>query len=269
MNLIEGLMRGKRGLVLGLANEQSIAWAISELLHKHGAELAFTYVNDMIKKRVVPLAKKLNKNFPVFPCNVANVKEIEGLKKSLEDCGWNDIDFIVHAVAFSDKSELTGRYINTSQENFLNSMNISCYSLTAVSKIFEPMMKVKCVGSIVTLSYYGAEKVMPHYNVMGICKSALETSVKYLAVDMGPNNIRVNAISAGPIRTLSSAGIGDFRYILDWNKENAPMRRNVTQAEVAGAALYLLSDLGSGTTGEILHVDCGYNVIGMKAVDED
>jgi enoyl-[acyl-carrier protein] reductase I len=267
VNYGKDLMKGKKGLILGLANEQSIAWSIAELLNQHGAEMAFTYVNDTIKKRVVPLAAKLNDKFPTFQCDVSKEQEIENLYTELNSIGWDKLDFIVHAVAFSDKNELTGRYINTSKENFLNSMNISCYSLTAISRVFEPMMIKNGSGSIITLTYYGAEKVMPHYNVMGVCKAALEASVKYLAVDMGPKNIRVNGISAGPIRTLSSAGIGDFRYILDWNKNNAPMRRNVTQAEVAGSALYLLSDLGSGTTGEIIHVDCGYNVIGMKAVD--
>lgn len=269
LNYGENLMKGKRGLILGLANEQSIAWAIAELLTQHGAEIAFTYVNDMIKKRVVPLAARLNESFPTFQCDVSKSEEIESLYNQLIEKGWDKLDFIVHAVAFSDKNELTGRYINTSKDNFSNSMNISCYSLTEISRVFEPMMVKNGSGSIITLTYYGAEKVMPHYNVMGICKAALEASIKYLAVDMGPNNIRVNGISAGPIRTLSASGIGDFRYILDWNKNNAPMRRNVTQMEVAGAALYLLSDLGSGTTGEILHVDCGYNVIGMKAVDEN
>ncbi len=267
INYGKDLMVGKRGLILGLANEQSIAWAIAESLAEQGAELCCTYPNDTMKKRVVPLTAKLNERFPTFQCDVSKDGEIENLYNEMISAGWDKLDFIVHAVAFSDKNELTGRYITTSKDNFLNSMNISCYSLTAISRIFEPMMVKNGSGSIITLTYYGAEKVMPHYNVMGICKAALEASVKYLAVDMGPNNIRVNGISAGPIRTLSSAGIGDFRYILDWNKNNAPMRRNVTQSEVAGATLYLLSDMGSGTTGEILHVDCGYNVIGMKAVD--
>lgn len=257
------LMEGKRGIILGVANEKSIAWAIAEICAQHGAEIILTYPSDIFKKRVEPLATKLGGQS--MQCDVSTEGAVEKLYENVKAHGWETIDFIVHAVAFSDKNELTGRYINTSLPNFLNSMHISCYSFTHVARVFEPLMVDG--GSLLTLTYYGAEKVMPHYNVMGICKAALEASIKYLAVDMGPNNIRVNGISAGPIKTLAASGIGDFNYILDWNKYNSPLRRNVTTKDVAGAALFLLSGLGSGTTGENVHVDCGYHTIGMKAVD--
>lgn len=257
------LMQGKKGLILGVANDKSIAWSIAELCAQNGAEIILTYPSDIFKKRVEPLAAKLS-NISPLQCDVAIQGDIEKLFEEVKK-KWDHVDFIVHAIGFSDKNELTGRYINTSLPNFLNSMHISCYSFTHIARIFEPLMIGG--GSLLTLTYYGAEKVMPHYNVMGVCKAALEASVKYLAVDMGPHNIRVNAISAGPIKTLAASGIGDFNYILDWNKNNSPLRRNVTQKDVAGAALFLLSDLGKGTTGENLHVDCGYHIVGMKAVD--
>ena len=263
----QGLMAGKRGIILGVANEYSIAWAIFRCCFDEGAEIILTYPNEAIAKRIRSLISELNVPVKILHCNVSDVDEIKNLLCEVEAYGWNSIDFLVHAVAFSDKNELRGRYISTSQTNFLNSMNISCYSLTALAQIFEPLMIESSGASLLTLSYYGAEKVIPHYNVMGICKAALEASVKYLAMDMGIHNIRVNAISAGPLKTLSAMGISDFKYIGDWNKNNSPLRRNVTHGEVGKSALYLLSDLSSGTTGEILHVDCGYNVIGMKAVD--
>lgn len=260
------LMQNKKGLIIGVANDRSIAYSIAKLCKENGAEIILTYLNETFKKRVEPIANQLNAS-AIFECDVSQEGHIEQLFTDISKI-WDNIDFIVHAVAFSDKKELTGRYIETSLPNFLNSMHVSCYSFTHLARVFEPILKKSTQGSsILTLTYYGAEKVMPHYNVMGICKAALEASVKYLAMDMGPNNIRVNAISAGPIRTLASAGIGDFNYILDWNKYNSPMRRNVTTEEVAKSALYLLSDLGSGTTGENIHVDCGYHVVGMKTVD--
>lgn len=263
----QGLMQNKKGIILGVANEYSIAWYIALILKEQGADVILTYPNEQMQKRVDPLSAKLDPKMPTFSCDVSKTEDVKKLYEDIQNFGWDKIDFIVHAVAFSDKNELRGRYIQTSQENFMNAMNISCYSLTAVAQVFEPMMVKNCGGSIITLTYYGGEKVVPHYNVMGLCKAALDMSVKYLAVDMGPKNIRVNAVSAGPLKTLSSAGIGDFKYIGDWNKNNAPLRRNVTHHEAAKAALYLLSDLSSGVTGEIHHVDCGYNVIGMKAVD--
>jgi enoyl-[acyl-carrier protein] reductase I len=260
------LLSGKKGIIFGVANEKSIAYSIAKHAYENGAELAFTYLNDAFKKRVDPIAQKFSDS-KVFECDVSKPGHIESLFQEISKI-WDRVDFIVHAVAFSDKNELTGRYIDTSLENFLSSMHISCYSLTHIARVFEPLMKNDhCGASILTLTYYGAEKVMPHYNVMGVCKAALEASVKYLAVDMGGKGIRVNAISAGPIRTLASSGIGDFNYILDWNKNNSPLRRNVTQDEVGKAALLFLGDLGSGITGENLHVDCGYHVIGMKVVD--
>ncbi len=257
------LMDGKRGLVMGVANSRSIAWGIARACAKHGAELAFTYQGDALKKRVDPLAESVGSSL-VLPCDVTDLASIDSVFDTLKET-WGSIDFVVHAIAFSDKEELTGRYIETSPENFDKTMNISCYSFTAIAQRAEKLMTKG--GSLLTLTYYGAEKVMPHYNVMGVAKAALEASVRYLAADMGKNNVRVNAISAGPIKTLAASGIGDFRYILKWNEYNSPMRRTVTIDEVGDAALYLLSDLGRGVTGEIQHVDCGYHIVGMKAED--
>ena len=257
------LMEGKRGLIMGVANNRSIAWGIARACAKHGAELAFTYQGDALKKRVIPLAESVGSTL-VLPCDVTDEASIDATFEAIEK-EWGKLDFVVHAIAFSDKDELTGRYVETSAANFQKTMNISCYSFTAVAQRAEKLMKDG--GSLLTLTYYGAEKVMPHYNVMGVAKAALEASVRYLAVDLGKENIRVNAISAGPIKTLASAGIGDFRYILKWNEYNAPLRRTVTIDEVGNAALFLLSDMGSGVTGEIQHVDSGYHVVGMKAVD--
>ena len=258
-----GLMKGKRGLIMGLANDKSIAWGIATALASQGAELAFSYVGDALKKRVEPLAAQLGTPM-LFECDVASDESIDALFNGLKEA-WGSIDFVVHAIGFSDKNELRGRYVDTSRANFLLTMDISVFSFTAVTKRAAELMPNG--GSILTLTYYGAEQVMPHYNVMGPAKAALENSVKYLAEDLGKDGIRVNAISAGPIKTLASSGIGGFRYILKWNELNSPLRRNVTQEEVGKAALYLLSDLGSGTTGENLHVDAGYHVVGMKAVD--
>ncbi len=257
------LMAGKRGLIMGLANDKSIAWGIAQACADAGAELAFTYMGDAFKKRVEPLAKSLGSEH-LFDCNVSDPASIDAAFAEIERV-WGKIDFLVHAIGFSDKNELRGRYIDTSRDNFLNTMDVSCYSFTAVAKRAETLMRDG--GSMLTLTYYGAEQVMPHYNVMGIAKAALEASVKYLAEDLGKDGIRVNAISAGPIKTLAASGIGDFRYILKWNELNSPLRRNVTIDDVGKAALFLLSDLGSGTTGENLHVDAGYHVVGMKAVD--
>ncbi len=257
------LMAGKRGLILGVANERSIAWGIAKACHTHGAELAFTYQGEALKKRVMPLAESVGSGI-CLPCDVTDYDSIDAVFNTIRK-EWGRLDFLVHAIAFADKNELKGRYVDTSPENFQTSMNISCYSFTAIAQRAEKLMTEG--GSMVTLSYYGAERVMPHYNVMGVAKAALEASVRYLAEDLGKQNIRVNAISAGPIKTLAAAGIGDFRYILKWNEYNSPLRRNVTQAEVGNTALYLLSDLGSAVTGETLHVDCGYHIVGMKAVD--
>jgi enoyl-[acyl-carrier protein] reductase I len=256
-------MEGKRGLIMGLANDRSIAWGIAKALAAHGAELAFAYQGDAIKKRVEPLAAELGSDF-LIDCDVSDMAALDRAFEELRG-RWETIDFVVHAIGFSDKNELRGRYVDLSLDNFLTSMNISVYSFTAVAQRALRMMPNG--GSLLTLSYYGAEKVIPHYNVMGLAKSALEASVKYLAMDLGRDNVRVNAISAGPIKTLAASGIGDFRYILKWNEYNSPMRRNVTIEDVGGAALYLLSDLASGVTGEIHHVDAGYNVVGMKAED--
>jgi enoyl-[acyl-carrier protein] reductase I len=258
-----GLMSGKRGLIMGLANDKSLAWGISKRLAEHGAELAFSYQGEALQKRVGPLAASVGSDF-LIECDVADMADLDRLFEQLK-ARWGTIDFVVHAIGFSDKNELRGKYVDTSLDNFLMSMNISAYSFTAVARRAREMMPDG--GALVTLTYYGAEKVIPHYNVMGIAKAALETSVKYLAMDLGPENIRVNAISAGPIKTLAASGIGDFRYILKWNEYNSPLRRNVTIEDVGGAALYLLSDLASGVTGEIHHVDAGYNVVGMKAED--
>jgi enoyl-[acyl-carrier protein] reductase I len=258
-----GLLSGKRALVMGVANDRSIAWGIAKACADAGAEIALTYQGDALKKRVVPLAEQLGVKH-LYHCDVTDMATVDAVFDGLRR-DWGKLDFVVHAVAFSDKDQLKGRYVDTTLDNFLMSMNISCYSFTAVAQRAEKLMTDG--GSMVTLTYFGAEKVMPHYNVMGLAKAALETSVQYIAEDLGKDGIRVNAISAGPIKTLAASGIGDFRYIMKWNELNSPLRRNVTQEEVGKAALYLLSDLGSGTTGEILHVDAGYHVVGMKAVD--
>lgn len=248
---------------MGLANDRSLAWGIAKALHAQGAEMAFSYQGEALERRVRPLANEVGSDF-LIECDVSDMAALDTAFETLA-AKWPKIDFVVHAIGFSDKNELRGKYVDTSIENFLLTMNISAYSLVAVTKRARPMMTEG--GSILTLSYYGAEKVVPHYNVMGVAKAALETSVKYLAMDLGPENIRVNAISAGPIKTLAASGIGDFRYILKWNELNSPLRRNVTIEDVGGAGLYMLSDLASGVTGEIHHVDAGYNVIGMKAED--
>jgi enoyl-[acyl-carrier protein] reductase I len=258
-----GILSGKRGLVMGVANNRSLAWGIASAAHAAGAELAFTYQGDALKKRVEPLAAELNA-FVAGHCDVTDAASIDATFRSIES-HWGRLDFLVHAIAFSDKEELTGRYVDTTEDNFSRTMLISCYSLTALAQRAAKLMTGG--GSILTLTYYGAEKVMPHYNVMGVAKAALEASVRYLAVDLGPQQIRVNAISAGPIKTLAASGIGDFRYILKWNEYNAPLRRTVSIEDVGRSALFLLSDLGSGVTGEIVHVDAGYHVVGMKAVD--
>ena len=257
----EGLMKGKRGLIMGVANERSIAWGIAQTLSEAGAELAFTYQGDAFKKRVLPLVENL-KPAVVADCDVTNPGSLDALFADLKRV-WGELDFVVHAVAFSDKDQLKGRYVDTTAENFAMTMNISCYSFTAVAQRAEKLMAKG--GSMVTLTYYGAEKVMPHYNVMGVAKAALEASVRYMAEDLGKKAIRVNSISAGPIKTLAASGIGDFRYILKWNEYNTPLRRTVTTSEVGNAALFLLSDLGMAVTGECLHVDAGYHIIGMKA----
>jgi enoyl-[acyl-carrier protein] reductase I len=256
-------MAGKRGLIMGLANDKSLAWGIAKQLGEQGAELAFSYQGEALQKRVAPLAASVGSDF-LIPCDVSDMDDLDRAFAALKE-RWETIDFVVHAIGFSDKNELRGLYVDTSLDNFLLSMNISVYSFTAVARRARAMMPNG--GSMLTLTYYGAEKVIPHYNVMGVAKAALEASVKYLAMDLGPENIRVNAISAGPIKTLAASGIGDFRYILKWNEYNAPLRRNVTIEDVGGAGLYLLSDLASGVTGEIHHVDAGYNVVGMKAED--
>ncbi|WP_422373061.1 enoyl-ACP reductase FabI [Hoeflea sp.] len=258
-----GLMKGKRGLIMGVANNRSIAWGIAKACADAGAELALTYQGDALRKRVEPLASELGA-IVAGHCDVTDLDSIDAVFAELQD-KWGKLDFVVHAIAFSDKDELTGRYVETSRENFNRTMDISVYSLTAVAKRAEPLMSDG--GSILTLTYYGAEKVMPHYNVMGVAKAALEASVRYLAVDLGASNIRVNAISAGPIKTLAASGIGDFRYILKWNEYNSPLKRTVTIDEVGDSALYMVSDLSRGVTGEILHVDSGYHTVGMKAVD--
>jgi len=260
---MSNLMKNKRGLIMGVANEKSIAWGIAKAIADQGGELAFTYQGEALKKRVEPLANSVNSNI-ILPCDVLNDKDIDTTFKELEK-QWSKLDFLVHAIAFSDKEELKGNYLDTSRENFNNTMNISVYSFTAVAKRASEMMENG--GSMLTLTYYGSEKVMPHYNVMGLAKSALESSVRYLAADLGDKNIRVNSLSAGPIKTLAASGIGDFRYILKWNEYNSPLRRNVTLEDVGGSAVYLLSDLSTGVSGETHHVDCGYHVVGMKAID--
>ncbi|MFI0395016.1 enoyl-ACP reductase FabI [Paracoccus jiaweipingae] len=258
-----GLMAGKRGLIMGLANDKSIAWGIAKALADQGAALAFSYQGEALKKRVDPLAAQLGSDL-VLPCDVADGDSIDTLFDTLKD-KWGSLDFVVHAIGFSDKDELRGRYVDTSRDNFAMTMDISVFSFTAVCRRACAMMPDG--GSLLTLTYYGAERVMPHYNVMGVAKAALEASVRYLAEDLGKDGIRVNSISAGPIKTLAASGIGDFRYIMKWNELNSPLRRNVTTEDVGKSALYLLSDLGSGVTGETHHVDAGYHVVGMKAVD--
>ena len=263
MTSTPALMSGKRGLIMGVANDRSIAWGIAQALHAHGAELAFTYQGDALGKRVKPLAESVGARH-VLPCDVTDEASLDVVFATLKEA-WGTIDFVVHAIAFSDKAELDGLYLDTSRANFARTMDISCYSFTAVCQRAVPLMADG--GSLLTLTYYGAERVMPHYNVMGVAKAALEASVRYLAMDLGPKAIRVNAISAGPIKTLAASGIGDFRYILRWNELNAPLRRNVTIGEVGNAGLFLLSDLGTGVTGEVMHVDAGYHVVGMKQED--
>ncbi|MDP2620396.1 MAG: enoyl-ACP reductase FabI [Hyphomicrobiales bacterium] len=257
------LMAGKRGLIMGIANSRSIAWGIAKRCAEAGAELAFTYQGEVLKKRIEPLAAEAGTKI-VLPCDVTDARSIDGAFTAIGKA-WGGLDFLVHAIAFSDKQELTGRFVDTSAENFANTMLVSCYSFTAVAQRAEKLMQEG--GALLTLTYYGAEKVMPHYNVMGVAKAALEASVRYLATDLGAKGIRVNAISAGPIKTLAASAIGDFRYILRWNEYNSPLRRTVTIDEVGDAALYLLSDLSRAVTGEVHHVDCGYHVVGMKSVD--
>jgi enoyl-[acyl-carrier protein] reductase I len=257
------LMAGKRGLIMGVANERSIAWGIAQALHEQGAELAFTYLGDTFRKRVVPLVEPL-KPAALIDCDASEPSSLDAAFSELKG-KWPALDFLVHAIAFSDKEQLKGRYVDTTPENFAATMNVSCYSFTAAAQRAEKMMPDG--GSLLTLTYYGAEKVMPHYNVMGVAKAALEASVRYMAEDLGKRAIRVNAISAGPIKTLAASGIGDFRYILKWNELNAPLRRSVTTEEVGNTAVFLLSDLGRAVTGEVLHVDCGYHIVGMKAED--
>ena len=257
------LMKGKRGLVMGVANNKSLAWGISQAVHAQGAELAFTFQGDALKKRVTPLAASIDSDF-VLPCDVTDASSIDAVFDEIEK-KWGSLDFVVHAIAYSNKEELSGRYVDTTAENFALTMNISCYSFTAIAQRAAKLMSPG--GSMVTLTYYGAEKVVPHYNVMGVAKAALECSVKYLATDLGRDGIRVNALSAGPVKTLAASGISDFRYILKWNEYNSPLKRNTTLLDVGGAGVYLLSELASGTTGEVLHVDSGYHVVGMKSTD--
>jgi enoyl-[acyl-carrier protein] reductase I len=259
----QGFMAGKRGLIMGVANDRSIAWGIAAKIHSQGGALAFTYQGEALERRVRPLAESVGSDI-VLPCDVTDDASIDTVFRTIEE-RWGKLDFLVHAIAYADKEELKGKYVNTSRDNFVRSLDISCYSFTAVSQRAVPLMKDG--GSLLTLTYYGAERVMPHYNVMGVAKAALESSVRYLAADLGEQNIRVNAISAGPIKTLAASGIGDFRYILKWNEYNSPLHRNVTIEQVGGAALYLLSDLSSGVTGEIHHVDAGYHVVGMMATE--
>lgn len=260
---VSNLMAGKRGLIMGVANDRSIAWGIAKTAYDHGAELAFTYQGEALEKRVRPLAESVGSHI-VLPCDVTDEGSIEATFKELES-KWGKLDFVVHAIAFSDKAELDGLYLNTTRANFLKTMDISVFSFTAVAQKAAPLMRDG--GSMLTLTYYGAERVMPHYNVMGVAKAALEASVRYLATDLGRYNIRVNAISAGPIKTLAASGIGDFRYILKWNELNSPLKRNVTIEDVGNSGLYLLSDLGAGVTGEVMHVDAGYHTVGMVAID--
>jgi len=263
MTAAGSIMAGKKGLVMGVANDRSIAWGIAKAAHEQGAELAFTFQGDALKKRVGPLAESVGSSI-VLPCDVTDMASMDAVFAEIEKT-WGKLDFLVHAIAYSDKEELKGQYIDTSEENFQQTMNISCYSFTALCQRARKLMTDG--GSMVTLTYFGAERVMPHYNVMGVAKAALEASVRYLAEDLGKENIRVNALSAGPMKTLAASGIGDFRYILKWNEYNSPLRRNVNLDDIGGAGLYLLSDLSSGVTGETHHVDCGYHLVGMKAVD--
>ena len=257
------LMKGKRGLVMGVANDRSIGWGIAEAAHKAGAELAFTFQGEALEKRVRPLAESAGSSL-VMPCDVTDEASMDSVFKTLKK-EWGSMDFLVHAIAYSDKEELKGQYVDTSRDNFMKTMDISVYSFTALAQRAAAIMNDG--GSMLTLTYYGAERVMPHYNVMGVAKAALEASVRYLAVDLGGRNIRVNGLSAGPMKTLAASGIGDFRYILKWNEYNSPLKRNVSLDDVGGAGVYLLSDLSSGVSGETHHVDCGYHVVGMKAVD--
>ena len=264
MSQINGLMKGKRGLIMGVANDRSIAWGIAKAVHDQGAELAFTYQGDALKKRVAPLADSIGSKL-LLPCDVSDFPSIDAVFAELEK-KWGTLDFVVHAIGFSNKEELRGRYVDTTYDNFALTMNISCYSFTAVAQRAEKLMPKG--GSLLTLTYLGSEKVMPHYNVMGVAKAALESSVRYLAEDLGKKGIRVNAISAGPIKTLAASGIGDFRFILKWNELNAPLRRNVTIEEVGNSGLYLLSDLGRAVTGETHHVDAGYHMVGLAAIEK-
>jgi len=257
------LMQGKRGLVMGVANDRSIAWGIAKAAHEQGAELAFTFQGEALQKRVMPLAESVGSSL-VLPCDVTDLASIDAVFEKLK-AEWGSLDFLVHAVAYSNKDELKGAYIDTTPENFELTMNVSCYSFTAVCQRARPLLNEG--ASLLTLTYYGAERVMPHYNVMGVAKAALEASVRYLAEDLGKDGIRVNSLSAGPMKTLAASGIGDFRYILKWNEYNSPLRRNVNMDDIGGAGVYLLSSLSSGVTGETHHVDCGYNIVGMKAVD--
>lgn len=263
MTISSGLLAGKRGLIMGVANDRSIAWGVAKQAHAHGAELAFTYQGEALQKRVIPLAQSVNSTL-VIPCDVTDEASVDALFAQIEK-EWGALDFLIHAIAFSDKNQLKGRYVDTTADNFAMTMHISCYSFTSICQRAEKLMPNG--GSLITMSYYGAEKVVPHYNVMGVAKAALEASVRYLAKDLGKQNIRVNSISAGPIKTLAAAGIGDFRYILKWNEYNSPLRRNVTIEDVGNAGVYFISDLSSGVTGEVHHVDSGYNVIGMKLED--
>jgi enoyl-[acyl-carrier protein] reductase I len=257
------LMAGKRGLIMGVANDRSIAWGIARAVAAQGAEVAFTYQGEALERRVRPLAESLGSDI-VLPCDVTDEASIDAVFETLEQ-RWGKLDFLVHAIGFADKQFLRGRYMDTPRAAFLQALDISCFSFVSVSKRAAALMSEG--GSLLTLSYLGAERVTPHYNVMGVAKAALEASVRYMAVDVGARGIRVNAISAGPIKTLAASGIGDFRYILKWNQYNAPLKRNTTIEDVGGSALYLLSDLGAGVTGEVHHVDSGYHVVGMKAED--
>ncbi len=264
MSQIKGLMQGKRGLIMGVANDRSIAWGIAKAVHDHGGELAFTYQGDALKKRVEPLAASIGSKI-VLPCDVTEQGSMDTVFETLKK-EWGSLDFVVHAIGFSNKDELRGRYVDTTFDNFQLTMNVSCFSFTAIAQRAEKMMPNG--GSLLTLTYLGSEKVMPHYNVMGVAKAALESSVRYLAEDLGKKGIRVNAISAGPIKTLAASGIGDFRFILKWNELNAPLRRNVTIEEVGNSGLYFLSDLGRAVTGEVHHVDAGYHMVGLAAVEK-
>ena len=259
----QGVMHGKKGLIMGVANDRSIAWGIAAKLAEQGAQLAFTFQGEALQKRVTPLASSVGSDL-VMTCDVTDEASMDQVFSTLAD-QWGTLDFVLHAIAYSDKEELKGGYVDTSRQNFQRTMDISVYSFTAIAKRAATMMNDG--GSMLTLTYYGAERVMPHYNVMGVAKAALEASIRYLAVDLGGRNIRVNGLSAGPMKTLAASGIGDFRYILKWNQYNSPLKRNVTLDDVGGAGMYLLSDLASGVTGETHHVDCGYHVVGMKAVD--